>query len=172
MASDLTKKKPASQMRIQPGRVPKNSTSPTTSKVPKDNEPASDERTVVIAIDLTDPEDLMAKLAVLNLSEAEEEQLLEDAYKINKKLKEELSKQEFEEMKVKRSYTISASNASLIDSQRKQSSSSTRQQKKLPTSGNKLNSTVSPYSTNHKSKPLPTSSVKKSQIKVLVVKFK
>lgn len=163
--NDSNKKKPSSSSRSK-------GVAPATNKLASGDgasaagtvgKPGKEEKTVVIAIDLTDPEDLMAKLAVLHLSEAEEEQLLQDAYRINKKLKEELSKQEFEDMKITRSYTISASSASILESQHRRTTVPSRpmSKKSSPTSS-RLSS--SPYKT--KTAGAPSSAKKKVENKV------
>lgn len=165
--NDSSKKKPSNSSRSKGA-----GSGPTTNRLASGDgasaagtagKPGKEEKTVVIAIDLTDPEDLMAKLAVLHLSEAEEEQLLQDAYRINKKLKEELSKQEFEDMKITRSYTISASSASILDSQRRRTTAPSRplSKKSSPTSS-RLSS--SPYKT--KTAGAPSSAKKKVENKV------
>ena len=49
---------------------------------------------VKVAIDLTNPEDLLNKMDKLQLTEEDTEELLKQAYNINRKLKQEIREQD------------------------------------------------------------------------------
>ena len=64
----------------------------------------------VITIDLTDPQDLLKKMEMIDFTEEETEELIQKAMEVNKLLKKKLKESEFENLRESftRSVTISA----------------------------------------------------------------
>ena len=62
----------------------------------------------IIQVDLTNPEDMLRKLEILNLTDEEEDELLKQAHELNRSLREELHKQHRKE-DFTRSFMVSAS---------------------------------------------------------------
>ena len=66
---------------------------------------------MIITIDLTDPEDLIRKMEMIDFTEEETEELMKQAMEVNKMLKKELQKNEFESLRQSFSRAVTISTA-------------------------------------------------------------
>ena len=93
----------------------KKSTSPSgksgkSEKSPKKSSSSKKEDDMLITIDLTDPQDLMRKMEMIDFTDEEADELLKQAMEVNKMLKKELEKHEYESLRksFSRAVTISS----------------------------------------------------------------